>query len=133
MAQSEHGGFTSSAPWLPLSEQNLSRAVDRQEADPASLLNLTRHLLQLRAADPALRRGSSEVLLADETRLVLRRELEGRSVLVVVNMSDAPAAWPAAIPTSGKVLAAVNNAECALTLGTLPAWGALWIIEGETA
>ncbi|MBF7011163.1 alpha-amylase family glycosyl hydrolase [Novosphingobium resinovorum] len=133
MAQSEHGGFTSSAPWLPLSEQNLSRAVDRQETDPASLLNLTRHLLQLRAADPALRRGSGEVLLADDTRLVLRRELEGHRVLVVVNMSDAPAAWPAAIPTGGRVLAAVNNAECALTLGTLPAWGALWIIEGETA
>ncbi|PNU05761.1 alpha-amylase family glycosyl hydrolase [Novosphingobium guangzhouense] len=129
MAQSEHGGFTAAKPWLPLSEQNLSRAVDRQEADPASLLNLTRHLLQLRAVDVSLRRGSAQVLVADETRLVLRRALEGRSVLAVVNMSALPAAWPADIPTDGRVLAAVNDA----TPGSLPAWGGIWIIEGETA
>jgi len=129
MAQSEHGGFTSSAPWLPMSEQNLSRAVDRQEADPASLLNLTRHLLGLRAADTALRRGSCDVLFADETRLVLRRKADGRSVLCVFNMSADAAAWPAAIPTEGRVLAAVNNTEA----GALPAWGGIWIIEGETA
>lgn len=129
MAQSEHGGFTAANPWLPLSEQNLSRAVDRQEADPASLLNLTRHLLHLRAGDAALRRGSCDVLVADETRLVLRREAAGRRVLAVFNMSAQAAAWPAAISTGGTVLAAVNDTD----IGSLPAWGGIWIIEGEEA
>ncbi len=30
-AQDEHGGFTGGSPWLPLGEDNLARAVDRQE------------------------------------------------------------------------------------------------------
>ncbi|MGF7153027.1 alpha-amylase family glycosyl hydrolase [Novosphingobium gossypii] len=129
IAQSEHGGFTADRPWLPLSEQNLSRAVDRQEADPASLLNLTRHLLHRRAGDAALRRGSCDVLVADDARLVLRREIAGRRVLTVFNMSAQAAAWPAAIPTGGTVIAAVNDTE----IGSLPAWGGIWIIEGEEA
>lgn len=128
-AQDEHGGFTSAAPWLPLSAHNLERAVDRQEAEPTSLLNLTRELLHLRAASEALRQGSCEVLLADETRLVLRRELNGRRLLAVFNMGPDAAAWPTEIPAIGRVLAAVNMAEP----GSLPAWGGLWIIEGETA
>ena len=127
--QDEHGGFTSATPWLPLSAQNLERAVDRQEAAPASLLNLTRHLLHLRRTSAPLSRGSCDVLVADETRLVLRRIAEGKSVLAAFNMGADAAAWPAEIAKSGRILAAVNAAEP----GTLPAWGGVWIIEGEQA
>ncbi|HUD30565.1 MAG TPA: alpha-amylase family glycosyl hydrolase, partial [Novosphingobium sp.] len=105
MAQDEHGGFTTAAPWLPLSAGNLERAVDRQEADPSSLLNLTRELLRLRRGSPALRRGSCEVLLADAHRLVLRRTVDGDSLLAVFNMSAATAAWPDEVPVHGRVLA----------------------------
>ena len=52
-AQDEHGGFSASEPWLPLGEDNLARAVDRQDPDPASLLNLTRELIALRNRHPA--------------------------------------------------------------------------------
>ncbi|QDK31579.1 alpha-amylase family glycosyl hydrolase [Sphingomonas sp. IC081] len=124
-AQDEHGGFTSGHPWLPLSEANLARAIDRQEGDPASLLHLTRHLVHLRRDDAALRRGTCEVLLADETRLVLRRAAEGRSVLAVFNIGERDAAWPQDVPITGKVLAAVNEAAP----GMLPAWAAIWIEE----
>lgn len=129
-AQSEHGGFTSAAPWLPLSEQNLSRAVDRQEADPASQLNLTRRLLGARGGQPALREGACEVLVADEARLVLRRIAGGNTVIAVFNITASPAAWPAQIPATGRVIAAVNGAQPG---AALPAWGGLWILEGETA
>lgn len=117
------GGFTSAEPWLPLGEENLARAVDRQQDDPQSLLSLTRHLIAVRRGNAPLRRGSCEVLLADETRLVLRRECEGQGILALFNMSAEPAAWPVEVPTQANVVAAVNGAEP----GTLPAWGALWI------
>lgn len=129
IAQDEHGGFTSAAPWLPLSARNLERAVDRQEADPTSLLNLTRELLHLRAHSTPLRQGSCEVLVADKTRLVLRRRFGGQSVLAAFNIGPNAAAWSDEIPTAGRTVAAVNAAEP----GSLPAWGGLWIIEGETA
>jgi len=128
-AQDEHGGFTGGNPWLPLSEANLARAIDRQEADPASLLHLTRHLIHLRRENAVLRRGTCEVLLADETRLVLRRAAEGRSVLAVFNIGERDAAWPQEVPTTGKVLAAVNEGAP----GSLPAWAAIWIEEGAKA
>ncbi|SLJ87293.1 alpha-amylase family glycosyl hydrolase [Novosphingobium mathurense] len=117
------GGFSSAEPWLPVGEENLERALDRQQDDPHSLLNLTRHLIGVRRSNAPLRRGACEVLLADETRLVLRRECEGQSVLALFNMSSKPARWPIDIPTQTAVLAAVNGAEA----GSLPAWGALWI------
>ena len=125
-AQSEQGGFTaSSAPWLPLGEENMARAIDRQEADPASLLNLTRQLIALRKAHPALRIGACEVVLADETRLVLRRVAEGESLIAMFNLSAAEAAWPQGLATTGETIFAVNGAEP----GRLPAFAAILLRE----
>ena len=128
-AQDEQGGFSQATPWLPLGEANLARAADRQEADPHSLLHLTRHLIALRNANPALRLGSSLVLHADDSTLVLRRSFENQAVLGVFNLSDAPAAWPAAWPAAagrGTALAALNGA----TVGAaLPPYGAVLIEE----
>ena len=125
-AQSEQGGFTSSAtPWLPLGEENMARAVDRQDSDPASLLNLTRALLALRHQNAALRNGGCEVVLADAARLVLRRRSGSQSVLAVFNLSAAEAAWPDGLAAVGTPIFAVNGAE----LGRLPGFGAVIIQE----
>jgi alpha-glucosidase len=127
-AQSAMGGFTAGpSPWLPLGEENLARAVDRQEADPASLLSLTTRLLRLRRENPALRHGSFEVLHADAALLVARRRFGGQSLLVLVNMSNQPVAWPQDVPQEGTALVAENDAS----LGTLPNFAAL-IVEERT-
>jgi alpha-glucosidase len=127
-AQSAMGGFTAGpSPWLPLGEENLARAVDRQEADPASLLSLTTRLLRLRRENPALRHGSFDVLHADAALLVARRRFGGQSLLVLVNMSNQPVAWPQDVPQEGTALVAENDAS----LGTLPNFAAL-IVEERT-
>jgi len=127
-AQSAMGGFTAGpSPWLPLGEENLARAVDRQEADPASLLSLTTRLLRLRRENPALRHGSFDVLHADAALLVARRRFGGQSLLVLVNMSNQPVAWPQDVPQDGIALVAENDAS----LGTLPGFAAL-IVEERT-
>ncbi|MCW1383466.1 alpha-amylase family glycosyl hydrolase [Novosphingobium sp. KCTC 2891] len=119
--QHEQGGFTTATPWLPVGAENLSRAVDRQETDPASLLNLTRLLLRLRKDSSALRLGSFTVLHAGETVLALRREHEGRQVIGVINMGASAAKWPAGIPETGKEMVSVNDAA----IGSLPPFGAV--------
>lgn len=124
-AQDEQGGFSAATPWLPLGEENIARAADRQAADPASLLNLTRDLLALRRANPALRHGTVEVLLVDPQRLVLRRKMSDQAVLCLFNMSPETADWPNQITTKGRVLAAFNNASP----GALPPFAALLIEE----
>ena len=122
-AQDEHGGFTSGQPWLPLGAENMARAVDRQEADPASLLHLTRRMIALRGAHPALRTGTCEVLLADSARLVLRRAAAGETILAVFNLSDADAAWPAEAGEGGELIEGVNGAQP----GRLPPFGAVLV------
>ena len=127
VTQDEQGGFTTAKPWLPVGTGNLSRAVDRQEADPESQLNLTRRLLELRRGAPALRWGSFDVLHVGATALAARRTHAQQVVLVAINMGPSAAEWPAALPRAGKVLAAVNDA----VLGALPPFGAV-LFEPES-
>ena len=64
-----------------------------QEADPDSLLALTRRLLALRRAHPALRSGIVRMLHADDAILAIeRREGDGRLVCVF-NLSREPRRW----------------------------------------
>jgi alpha-glucosidase len=122
-AQAPNGGFSLAEPWLPLGAENLARAADRQQADPQSLLNLTRELLALRKSNPALRQGDCTILCADEARLALCRDAAEGRTLFVGNLSAAAVAWPEGVPVGGTVLAAVNGAEP----GILPAFGGLLI------
>ena len=125
VAQDEHGGFSVGAPWLPLGEDNLARAVDRQEQDPSALLHLTRQLLGLRRENPALRWGGYAVLHADECSLAARRSDGKQSIACVFNFTSQAVPWPDGVGTTGKILASVNGAD----LGTLPPFGALLIEE----
>ena len=125
-AQDEQGGFSQGTPWLPLGAANLARAVDRQEADPQSLLHLTRQLIALRKAHPALRQGANEVLHADDSVLVLRRTFDGQSMQCVFNLSATASDWPVVAMRGGTVLAALNEAEVG---APLPPYGALLIEE----
>ncbi len=125
MVQAGEGGFTGGSPWLPVGEENLARAVDRQEADPSSLLNLTSDLLRLRRENDALRLGSFEVLHADECLLAIRRVSGEQSIAGLFNLSSVPVVWPLGLVRDGKELASVNGA----TVGQLPPFGALLIEE----
>ncbi len=126
-AQSEQGGFSTAKPWLPLGEDNMARAVDRQQADPHSLLHFTQSLLALRAAHPALRLGDFAVIHAGAEVLAFRRESEGTSVIGVFNMAGRTAGWPAGVPISGAILSATNGAAP----GQLPPFAAILIEERD--
>lgn len=54
---SEHAGFTSGRPWLPLAVDYPTRNVATQAASPTSMLSLTRRLLALRRTSIALHAG----------------------------------------------------------------------------
>ncbi|MBI3346395.1 MAG: alpha glucosidase [Burkholderiales bacterium] len=90
-AGAPNAGFTTGdKTWLPLDPAHQARAVDVQEADPASCLQLTRRLLALRRAHPALRLGSFEALWTDEQVLVVLRRESADAVLVAFNFSAVP-------------------------------------------
>ena len=91
-----HGGFTEGAPWLPVPEEHLVLAVDRQEANPDSVLQTCRLLLRWRKAHPALVTGSLALLDTTAPIFAIERAEGGERILCVFNLSNAPAQFAAA-------------------------------------
>lgn len=75
-------------PWLPFSDARTT--VASQVDDPDSILTLYRTLLALRHKEPTLAIGSLKMLdPSSEHVLAYERELEGISIVVAVNFTDA--------------------------------------------
>jgi len=87
-------GFTAPGvePWLPLAGDHATRNVAAQRADPRSLLSLTRALLALRRAEPALHAGAIAIVDSTDDTLVFVRD---RSLLVALSFADEPRVVPA--------------------------------------
>jgi alpha-glucosidase len=91
------GGFTTGEPWLPV-DQPAGTDVATQRDDPASMLTLTRSLLELRRAEPALNVGEWLDLGHAGSAIAYIRSSDAphdRRFLVCLNLSDRPAPLPA--------------------------------------
>lgn len=84
---SAQAGFSGAAPWLPVPDAHRARSVATQDADPDSVLNATRRLLQWRRTQPALCRGDIRLLVTDEPVLAFVRSLGCDALLVAFNLS----------------------------------------------
>ncbi|MBW8755832.1 MAG: DUF3459 domain-containing protein, partial [Sphingomonadales bacterium] len=115
------GGFTTGTPWLPLSTANLGRAVNGQERDETSLLALTRQLLALRKASPALRLGTLADCRAEGALLSFERAAQGTRIRCLFNLSPHPMRLPAAV--AGTPVVSINGA----VPDQLPGYGALYV------
>jgi alpha-glucosidase len=90
----KNAGF-SIAPetWLPVPPSYETRNVEVEKKDPNSLLNFYKNLIQLRRTQPALHDGSYEAINRENQNVLswLRKNPgHGDSILVVLNMSNAP-------------------------------------------
>jgi alpha-glucosidase len=84
-ADAHAAGFTTGRPWRPCDPAHRALAIDRQQADTASTLNLTRRLLAMCRAHPALRLGRFELRHADDALLVFERRHDSDAVLAAFN------------------------------------------------
>jgi alpha-glucosidase len=103
------------APWLPFGPNFRERNVAAERSDERSLLQLTRRLLSLRRAIPALRAGAC-ILMREmpEGCLVYRREHAGSTIVVALNFGLAPAIVTG-IPVGARLLASTGcdrGCEC---------------------
>jgi alpha-glucosidase len=90
-SDSVNAGFSSATPWLPVDERYKTYNVETEKKDPQSILNYYRRLLEMRHTDRALLDGTYVALNEDDPNVLsYLRSYKGRSVLVVLNMSDAP-------------------------------------------
>jgi alpha-glucosidase len=101
------GGFTTGTPWLPL-DQPPGTDVATQRGDPGSMLSLTRSLLELRRAEPALNVGTWHDLGHAGSAIAYVRTSgapDGRRFLVCLNLAGKPSPLPAeATSLRGEIL-----------------------------
>ncbi|HEX6590354.1 MAG TPA: alpha-amylase family glycosyl hydrolase [Longimicrobiales bacterium] len=85
-----HVGFSEHTPWEPLASDSLTANVQAQDADPNSMLNHYRALIQLRRSNPALATGEFVPLTATDPHVLAyaRRTDDGRAAIVVANLSE---------------------------------------------
>lgn len=129
VADDAYAGFSTVEPWLPVDQRHRDRALDRQRLSARSVYSMTRQLLRLRRAHPALVRGSIRYLEAPDGVLAYERAGDGERLVCVFNLGrescqfalPADAGWQ---PLAGT--AAVGAGMLALAAGSwLIAQGAL--------
>ncbi len=136
---SPNGGFTTGTPWLGLPPGRETRNVADELIDPGSMLDHYRHLIGLRTASPALRRGSLEMLSAADqpsSCLAYLRTDGDEHLLVVHNLSEGPAhVGPLAAGahtvspmwSSGEATAEAD--DVGVTVGLTAGASAIWRVE----
>jgi len=115
-ADAAHAGFSEAEPWLPVGGGHADLAVDRQLGDPASQLALTRRLIALRQANPALRLGSLVPRRAPAPLLAFERVHGGERALCLFNLGEETLHWRPEDAASWRPTDSVNGAQ----LWTLP-------------
>ncbi|WP_448204826.1 alpha-amylase family glycosyl hydrolase [Azospirillum sp. sgz302134] len=93
-ADAANAGFSTSAePWLPVAEAHHALAVDRQERQPGSPLDIWRQALRLRRNHAALTDGGVDAVEDKGSVLAFERTVDGERLLAVFNFADAPAEY----------------------------------------
>jgi alpha-glucosidase len=106
---SPNAGFSTAEPWLPLNPDWSTRNVAEQEDDPASMLRLTRELLRLRRAEPALSGGDYVPLLCTGNLLAFLRTTPQSRLLVALNLGGDPIARPEQMPGGELLLSTLQG------------------------
>ncbi len=88
---SPNGGFSTGRPWLPVPKEHLALAVDRQAADPHSLLSHYRRFLAFRRAHSALVKGEIAFLAVEGEALAFTRQSGNDQIVCAFNLGAAPA------------------------------------------
>jgi len=102
-----YAGFSSAKPWLPVPQEHVARAVNRETSDQASVLTHYRKMIAFRRAHPALRDGSIAFVDSPDNVLAFIREGAGEKVLCVFNLGSASASF--AVPAGIDVTALLNS------------------------
>jgi alpha-glucosidase len=109
-----HGGFCppDAEPWLPAGPDADTRNVAEQRGNPQSMLEMTRHLIQLRRKNPALHAGGYRSFDASEGVFAFARQSPDDGAdrfFVVLNFTGETRTW--SLP---------NNTNAVITASTRP-------------
>jgi alpha-glucosidase len=109
IADTVHCGFSTAEPWLPLGPDHKAMAVDIEEADPASMLALTRKLIAFRNANEAMLVGNLHIIEAKGDLLVFERRSPDQHLICAFNMGGTQLDWNPSQPDGWRMVKSVND------------------------
>jgi alpha-glucosidase len=86
-----YAGFSTSTPWLPLSDDFAQENVVNLDADKRSILSLYKALIDLRKKSLQLMSGAYVPIAAQGDLLIYRRQGDAEAVVIALNMGAEPA------------------------------------------
>jgi alpha-glucosidase len=89
-----NGGFSLTKPWLPVPPEHLPLAVDEQEKDPDSVLEMFRRFAAWRKQHRSLVIGDLALVQANESILAFERRGDGERILCLFNFSNRKVSQP---------------------------------------
>ena len=85
----ENAGFTTGTPWIGVNPNYTEINVEKQNADPDSVLNFYRKAIALRKSLPVVKEGSyKEHFPLDGKRYIYSREMDGQKLLILCSFSE---------------------------------------------
>ncbi|MFE8977688.1 alpha-glucosidase [Streptomyces cyaneofuscatus] len=125
----EHAGFTTGTPWLPVNPDHTTVNAKTQLADPDSVFHFYRRLIALRHTEPALVHGDFRIFLPGHERLYAftrYHRATGCELLVLANFSGIPltVGLPGGWEHSETLIANVPATSPLTTPHTLQPWEA---------
>lgn len=119
---SASAGFTTGKPWLAVNGNYPQVNVQAEEADPNSTLAYFRKLSNFRKESEILLNGDFEAILKDDTKIfAFKRNYNGKSLTVLVNMAETEATYDASLVAGKKVVISTHENTTAETLRPLEA------------
>jgi len=86
--QAENAGFGGAKPWLPVSEDQAAKAVDRQEQDSDAILHYYRQAIALRQENTALLIGAQSDMVAEGDLLIFTRSASQQEIFCAMNLGE---------------------------------------------
>ena len=108
-ANAKNYGFSSAEPWLPTGPEHKAMAVDVEEADPTSMLALTRELIAIRNANEAMLVGDLRITEAHGDLLVFERYSTNQHLICAFNMGNSTIDWQPAQSGRWREIKSVNE------------------------
>ncbi len=104
---SPNAGFSTAAPWLPISSDWQVRNVRHQTQDSDSLLNLYRRLSWYRRSSETLKSGTLEIQHGPPDCLIYTRRIGSHCLWIALHFGDREI--EVALPGTGKVVLSTNS------------------------
>jgi oligo-1,6-glucosidase len=122
---SEHAGFTTGTPWLPVNPNYTEINAEAARKDPDSVFHHYRRLIELRHTLPVVVDGDYRLLMPDDEQVFAYvRTLDAVTLTVFANLSGTPAAVD---PVAGEVV--LTTHARLESPGTLAPWESLAVLS----